>query len=125
MDRIITSRPVNRQSAMVTGRGVHWEPTKKLEPAGYVRLIAPPKMRPIPNEFRPEDVMTGYKVDRLTVVGLAENAPGQNGARWVVRCACGAYEQRRRSFLVSEKAKTRAKCVHCDYLEEIKAGRAR
>ena len=29
MDRIFTSRPVNRQSAMVTARGVHWEPAKK------------------------------------------------------------------------------------------------
>lgn len=122
MDRILTSRPVNRQAAMVTARGIHWEPAKNLTPPGFVRLLAPPPMRPIPNGYRPEENITGLKVDRLTVIGLAENEPGKSGARWVVRCSCGAYEQRRWRFLVSDKAKARAMCSHCGYTREMLAG---
>ena len=123
-DRIITSRPVNRQAAMVTGRGVHWEPAKiKISP-GQVRSDAPLPTRPWPKRALGQDNLTGRIVGRFTVVGLAaDKVGGVGGACWVVRCTCGAYEHRRTKALRSPKNPARMMCTHCDYMAEMVAVR--
>jgi len=121
--RILTSAPIDRKAAMVTARGVHWEPARNVLAPEQVRSDTPLPTRPYPADFLPTENMTGHKVDRLTVIGLAANKPGQKRTRWVVRCACGAYEHRRRAFLISDQAKERARCTRCDYTAEMIAGR--
>lgn len=68
--------------------------------------------------------LTGLKVDRLTVVGLAQfptdrDGAGQ-GARWLVRCLCGIYETRRAAGLCGRMRTDRAMCQACDYVVHLR-----
>lgn len=118
MDRIVTSRPANKTAALVTGKGVHWEPAKQV-----IKATAAWSDLPLPTIGTPKEgpQLTGRKVGRLVVIGYAGSR--SSGARWVVRCACGMFGHQRSKFLLSENAKVRGMCPKCDYLEEIKAGR--
>jgi hypothetical protein len=121
--RIITSAPIDRKAAMVTARGVHWEPAKNVLAPGQARSDTPLPTRPWPAEARGQDNLTGRMVGRLTVIGLsADKSKSSNGgACWVVRCTCGSYEHRRTRSLRQTDPK-RMMCSHCDHLEELKAG---
>jgi hypothetical protein len=123
LDRILTSTPNTKTAALVTGKGIHWEPRHTFT-VGEVWQDTPPPTFPLPSGANSNNgtsaMPIGFRVCRLTVVGYGSQ--GANGARWVVRCACGFYGHRRAKFLRSEDAKTRGMCSRCDYLEELKRG---
>ncbi len=117
LDRIIASRAVDKTAARVTGKGEHWEPRKRLiQPCDAWRDT------PLPTFPVPPDAprLVGLKAGRLTVVGYGGKGAGK--ARWVVRCACGAYGHQSAKSLRAPDAARRA-CPHCDYLNELKARR--
>lgn len=120
LDRIFTSRPVNKSAAMVTARGVHFEtPAKQYGTTKWQKTpILANKMDKSAVGFL-ED-MTGGHVGRLRVIGYFGS--GRKGSQWVVRCACGDYGVQNRKYLVSDTAKRRAMCPSCDYLEYLKYG---
>ncbi len=122
IDRIVTSRPLNKTAALVTGKGVHWEPAKEVIKPWDAWTDLPLPTRPITAaQLCQLPALTGRRIGRLTVVGYA--GPGASGARWVVRCDCGMYGHQRTKSLTAGHAKTRGMCPRCDYLEELKAGR--
>lgn len=82
---------------------------------------APIPIRPYPRPDQPEHDLTGMRVCRYTVMGLAK----ETRASWVVRCVCGKYATQKAKFLKSDAARTGAMCPGCDYLEELKAGRVK
>lgn len=122
-DRMSTAAPINRTAVRVTtSKGVHWEPEKDL---GTRRWLAPPPMVAITKGVGVD--LTGLRRGRLVVVGLVDNAAIGRSSRarggWVVRCTCGAYELRILSVLRDPSNRAADMCSHCDYLEEVKAGR--
>lgn len=123
-DRLASSAPLNKQAAVdyhASGEG--WNPEKVLSAR---RWDVPPPMRAVPWNM-PED-LTRRTFDRLTVVGLAKREEARSksnkGARWVVRCVCGAYELRAsKTLLAKPVAREEHMCSHCDYVLELQAGR--
>lgn len=127
MDKIITSAPLNSTAARVTGKGVHYDPTRK-----PLTLQAAPDTRarenPIPCAKEllsaPAAILKSLQAQRWgrwTVIGYALQQPeGKNAkASWVVRCTCGRYETR------STKAIRRAvtsgdRCWECAHVEQVK-----
>lgn len=54
--------------------------------------------------------LTGKRKGMLQVIGYA--GPGKTGARWVVRCDCGAIEVRKTKVLQQDHPNDR--CAACD-----------
>lgn len=119
-DRVISSAPLNTDAAKARdGGGVHWTPEIKQSP-GKVRSHAPLPMKTVPPGLN----LTGLKVGRLTVIGLAaKNTSG--GAAWVVRCVCGYYETRKARTLRRPGYAADAMCDECRYLHELRSGRVK
>lgn len=119
-DRIISSTPLNTDAAKARdGGGFSWSPEVSFAP-GKVHTHAPPKMRPVPlNRTCPN--LTGLKVGKLTVVGLAAKTTS-DGAAWVVRCVCGYYETRKTKTLRKDGYAAEAMCDECSYVRRLKAG---
>ena len=69
--------------------------------------------------------LTGLKVGKLTVLGVADfpDRREKTPAAWVVRCVCGYYETRRAKTLRKPGYAERAECSECHYVAELKAGR--
>ncbi len=116
-DRIATSRPINKTAALVTGKGVHWEPRKELIKPWDAWRDTPLPIAPMP-KLSPFQV--GFKVCRLTVIGYGGKT--NKSGRWVVRCTCGMYGHQRAKFLMSWNAKSRAMCPRCDHLSQMQQG---
>lgn len=110
-DRVLSSAALNKTAAVVTGRGEHWEPKIKVN---NLHLQAPPKMKSVPGDAGFVD-LTGVKFGRFTVLGLMAS----DGGRWVVRCACGSYETRRRKAITNQNNKW-DRCVECRQLGYIR-----
>ena len=119
--RIITSAPANAQAARQMGRGVEWTPSKFFNEVTY---LAPPEMR---GEafFREKRLqpdwkdLRGVKVGRLTVVGLTVKKYSDGSPRWVCRCACGCYVERKSKTL---KQKLSDRCGQCNYVQYLRTG---
>lgn len=96
-DRIAASTPINKTAATVTGKsGIHYEPAKKITQTHW---DAPQPVFPIPSGT---PYLTGMKCGRLTVIGYrAARGNNPKGALWLVRCACGQYEERRTKSLIN------------------------
>ena len=69
--------------------------------------------------------LTGSKVGKLTVLGMADFPGRKHHAAWVVRCVCGYYETRKAKALRDTAYAERAACSECDYVAELKAGRVK
>jgi hypothetical protein len=123
LDRIPASVPVNRQAAVVIGKGVHWEPAKTLIQPWDAWQETPLPIFPLTSSGAVN--LAGLRVGRLTVLGFGGS--GGKGishrGRWVVRCTCGMYGHHKAKFLRSENAKISAMCPKCHYLVKLKAGR--
>ncbi|MDR7102975.1 hypothetical protein [Croceicoccus sp. BE223] len=120
MDRIFSSDPLNATAGRVTARGMHWDPA--LTPPPQVRHhVSPPAV--IPPEHYPggkdfED-LRGRQFGRFTVIGfLGKRNPKASGL-WLVRCACGAFEERKTKIVRAAAADQM--CCSCSYLEYVKA----
>lgn len=117
-DRVLASRPVNKRAAIVTSKGVDWQPNVNFNPHGR-RWDAPPNellQRP------PGEDLAGRTLGRFTVIGYLGKLNPKKKAVWLCKCACGNYETRgRRAILAAASPKDA--CEHCRYLERVKDGR--
>lgn len=119
-DALLASVPANRAAALdANAKGTEFRPAKEIIKEWDRRSHAP-----FPTKRVPFGVdLTGLKVGRLTVIGLADlDERKAKSAAWVVRCACGYYEIRRSKSLRSPAYAARAMCSHCDYQTELRAG---
>lgn len=126
-DAVIASAPLNKDAAVARdGKGTHWTPEMKLS-RGKVRHFAPIPTKPLKMMYMATN-LTGLRVGKLTVVGLAD-FPERNKKRpaaWVVRCVCGYYETRTAKALRNPAfVATNHECDECRYLTELKAGRVK
>ena len=122
-DSVAPLRPADHTAGRVASNGDHWEPKAQM-PAGLEHWDAPPPMRPWQPDPRDPSLpdLTGRKFDKLTVMGLWNETRGGSGvpSRWVVRCACGSYEVRRPSSILTGIARNQGHCWNCDQLNRIK-----
>lgn len=116
--------PINRQAAASIGRGREEFPERVEAWHEHQRVPFPTKALP---ETIAED-LTGRIVGRLTVIGLldqrAHYGRPSKGARWVVRCVCGAYELRRSAVLIDPAYAPKARCAECERTRKIQEGHA-
>ena len=99
-----TPLPVDRVAARVTRKARPenlWQPAvKEVESKAFSREVI--ATQPPPSEMRAEVLAEIFRLkrrDRLTVVGYSAKQPPASsgkGAKWVVRCDCGNYEERTR-----------------------------
>lgn len=106
IDDIVTKAPVNKTAALVVGKGVHYEPNKKVTTAD--------SGTPLPIDKRKKCDCVGLRRGRLTVVGYST----VNG-RLVVRCDCGTYTLRKAKAMKNE-ANEQDRCEHCRHLAFLK-----
>lgn len=121
-DRLANRVAVDKTTARVLGRGVHWEPKRVFQDHW--------QDTPVPLQPWPKDVSVpfepGFRACRVVVVGYAgrSNGGGKRGkARWAVRCDCGQYGHFKAGYLRSAKGRANAMCPRCDYANELKMGR--
>ena len=95
MNAVAPLIPGDKVAGRVSARGEHfdWKPQP-----GKIHSSEPIPVRP-PNEherslpfFRD---LTGARIGRLLVQGIATNFTSTNGQNWAVRCVCGSYETRK------------------------------
>lgn len=117
-DRILTSTPLNKTAAVVArGKGVHWTPELK---GGHAHYDAPKPVLPFPD---PAKDLTGTTLGRLKVIGYVGTTPGSggnSGPRWLVRCQCGRYEERR-TKAIKNPANWVDRCQECHALVKIRS----
>ncbi len=106
-DRVLTSVPINKQAAMGSARGEHWEPMFD-DVHGRSDLPLPMK------EYRgpPEKNLVGTVMGRITIVGYSHSTK-KWGSKWVGRCTCGTYELRRRAS-IERNADPDHACMRCE-----------
>jgi hypothetical protein len=117
-------KPINRLTAIVVSKGERWKPRKQIYYSWFAWRDVPIPVFPYPVHTGAggPGMEIGFRAGRLVVVGYGGPSPGKAGAKWVVRCDCGAYGHQKARWLRSEAAKTRAACPMCDYLNELKSG---
>jgi hypothetical protein len=113
LDRVITSEPNDKTAALVTGTGIHWEPERPANWTGKSYDAPPPTIR----WTQPGD-LTGTRYGRIRVVGLLKAK--FNWSLWLVRCQCGAWEDRTAGAIAGRAA---GACWRCDRLLRMQAGR--
>lgn len=124
MDAVAPLMPGDRVAGRVGSKGEHfeWAP-----PETAVHSDTPIRIRQAtPRELKsPTFVdLTGVIVGRLTVLGIAAASP-QDNKRWVVKCKCGGYEQRRSKFLkkcVSGDNHGEPMCLWCGKTKALQMG---
>lgn len=110
-DALAASAPLNTDAAIARdGSGESWAPIRKAAPANH--WDAPPVCQPLPSGV---ENLRGRRVGRLVVVSYYGS---DNGSRWLVRCACGAYETRRTKSVLNPPA-IEAVCSECDRLRHL------
>lgn len=114
LHKVITSNPIDRTAAKVTGPGIHYEPPKK---NNGLHWDAPPPTIPIPKHVRKNPQVVdciGKKFGRFTVVGLYTESP-----LWLVRCNCGHYETRKQRAILNPGNGSDC-CDYCRHLLYLK-----
>jgi hypothetical protein len=109
-------KPVDRVAARVMRGGVHWTP--KINAAANQKHFDVPQ----PTKERPPQVedMTGRRFGRFVVVGFRKKAnPKGGGATWLVRCACGQFEERK-AAAIRNRANEHDCCIQCRKLQQLK-----
>ena len=117
-DDILTRRPVNRTAALVVSAGVQYAPNTKGNGHDSENPIP---TRPVSRyELSAESFvdLTGWRIGRLTVVGIADLVGGKS-MKWVVRCDCGRYSTRKAKAIKNEQ-NTQDRCDHCRHLAYLK-----
>jgi len=88
---------VDKQTALAMGGGQAYAPPQaSVQPTYY----APPPLRAIPPEPSFTDI-TGLRLGRLTVLGLAAAGFDGKKTRWSCRCTCGKYSTHRGPALLA------------------------
>lgn len=120
--KIITSAPVNSQAAKQMGKGVDFNPLKKME-GTYHNM---PKMRSVDSAMlkQPDFIdFTGNRFGKLKILGLLDTASSTK-ASWVCRCDCGMYTNRKsKSLKVAMRGGNSFvdTCDQCRYLNWIRS----
>lgn len=95
----------------VDGPGDHWEPKLHTPPP---RWDAPPlPLGPLP---RGVPDLSGTVFGRMTVIRY--HGRHKQGAAWLCRCTCGAYELRR-GKVIREPPKPDYSCASCEYTKHL------
>jgi hypothetical protein len=117
LDRVMSSTPADKKAALVTGPGVHWEPQR---PEGWPAnsYEGPPKLRRVPDWV--ED-LTGHRYREMAVVGLIKAEAWTKWSLWLVRCRCGAWEDRTGAAVALRHG---GRCWRCEVWERARTGRA-
>ena len=112
-------KPINRQAAIVTGKGASFDPQKKIQTKDSDTPI--PFRWPNPIEIINQYFidLTGRKFGRFTVLGVYAEARTKIGLRWVVRCVCGTYSVRA-GKAIKNKNNAHDRCEQCRYLAYMK-----
>lgn len=112
-DAIATSAPINKQAALMRdGRG----PDDQIAMPEFTdHWDAPPRQERLPPRDLPRlegrIFGAGMRVVRY-------HTARSNGARWLVRCSCGAYELRNTSAILTCQADHA--CQACNHLQHIR-----
>jgi hypothetical protein len=116
LDRVMTSTPADKKAALVTGPGVHWDPKR---PEGWPAnsYEGPPRLRPVPDWLTD---LTGQHYRDLTVAGLLRFEQWSGWSLWLVRCRCGAWEDRTAKAVAMRHG---GRCWRCEAWERAKLGR--
>lgn len=104
---------MNKTAAVVTGKGIHYEPDVNIVNAHWdvpQATIRCPK---------PSDELAGRRFARFVVVGLLPTKIKNSNANWLVRCACGDYETRK-AKAIRNPANVDDCCTKCKYLRYLK-----
>lgn len=112
----LTHVPVNREAALATARGEHWEWKNKatILANNGVHQDTPPPIQPLPKNASTLPDLTGVSFGRFRVIGFARD----RRSKWVVRCVCGIYEMRTTKAIRNPLNSTDRcrSCRHVDYL---------
>jgi hypothetical protein len=119
-DAIATAAPLNREASVVRdGSGEIWDGKV---PSFHAHWDAPP----LPEAPRPLQAppLEGTSFGRMIVIRY-HRAHKKNGAQWLCRCTCGAYELRntpavRRLAAGNAGNEEDHCCAKCDWLRHIK-----
>lgn len=118
MDRIITSVPVNR----ITAIGMAGGETMPVRDNDHTRKrwVAPPSC--MSYKGNTDHDLTDKIFGQLQVIGFYStgNSGGRKGPRWLVRCICGIYETRYFKSLLNGKHAGAKLCTECCYIEWLK-----
>jgi len=114
LDRVVTSEPNDKTAALVTGTGIHWNPER---PANWPAnsYDAPPRTKRLLDARYPD--YTGTRYHRVRVVGFIRMAA--SGPLWLVRCDCGAWEDRSQRAIEGHAG---GRCWRCDKLWRMQRG---
>lgn len=135
-DKVVSSVPVNKQSSIVTSKGVERIKRPKTRRGQQIFDVCPDIF-----DFRgpDSDNLTGKRFGYFTVVGFRprqekmkllksggailtkNNKPGM----WVVRCDCGYYEVRSKKALTRPSKFENLMCTECQYVEWVKNGKVK
>lgn len=114
-DRLATSTPVDKQTALSTSKGFVYEPDKTVTVREW---DAPPKLK-FPREKALD--LTGVRFGRLTAIGMdaTKTMTKHTYPTWVCRCDCGRYTSRRaKSIKNPNNNEDRcAQCLHVKHLQ--------
>jgi len=115
MNDIHARVPINRIAARVTSGGSAYNPLKSVKNYDTDLPIQTRQSTPIERRASGFIELSGRRVGRLAVIGLASAIP----ARWVLRCDCGRYTTRTAKAIKNPK-NTNDRCEHCRHLAFLK-----
>lgn len=116
MKDIHARAPVDSTAARVTSGGVHYVPKRN---AASMSSDVPLPVRVLDasilkNPAFPRELV-GAKVGQLTVLGLSVKSD-----RWVCRCSCGYYVERKAKALRNPHHAASSRCDRCDHVQKLK-----
>ncbi|MBY5682666.1 hypothetical protein HFO32_10905 [Rhizobium leguminosarum] len=128
MDAVAPLCPSDKVAGRVASRGEHfeWQPNK----SGKIHSDVPLATRSPSNAERALPMfvdLTGHKIGRLSVMGIAAAYNSTNGQNWVVRCVCGYYETRKAKFIKAcvagkNPGEDEPMCEACGYTRRLQRG---
>jgi hypothetical protein len=99
IDSIYLLKAINKTAALVVGEGMHYTPyviSQNNDNEFYLKTKNIQKSAMNNHTFVD---LTGYRVGRLTVIGLSADFD----KKWVLRCDCGIYTTRKTKAIKNEK----------------------
>lgn len=119
LDAVAPLHPVNATAGRVASKGEFYAYQYTDGKAAYE---APPPLGQMPLGKPGFVDLTGTKVGRLTVIGYLRKHLKDGEGRWLVRCVCGRYEERRTKVLKSPYYAKIASCDPCNHLRRVRLG---
>jgi len=105
VEKIITSKPINKTAKLVTSKGIEYKPNKKITQKHWEVC---PQSKSKPKEIKN---ISGLKFGSFTVVDYFDSNP----QRWICRCVCGDYEIRKAKAIINTENNIDS-CDNCRHL---------